>query len=375
MNRIEQSILFRCHILGKAMTNPQGKTNAQKYAEAAEAEQKKLEAMEAAMAKKEANEKLIDDLEPGKDNYVSARKNTKSPAEKYNEALGVRQVLNDKLDLANQKLEEARRKTSELWLMKDVPTLSKEFRNVLKTMAIEIRYGRRKRMDNKYLKKGRAVEDASIALYSELKGEFYENNKIRKSNKWFTGEWDVEELDGEAKVDAVKEFKSRYDIDSFEDNRDEDAQKKEEAQLMGYMDILDCNRGSLVNVLTNNDFGLIGDEIRREAFSYKPEELDGFDIPMVRLIEIAKDSLFDYDGFKGFLALHIGTYGVERLEAGAAEEGVQKMFDSFVEVPLEERVIEIEVERDDAFLDAVKVRIQEGRQWLAMKYNIHHVEE
>lgn len=357
------------------MTNPTGRTNAQKYEDSIGTVEARKNSLEELRVKRTQAELMVKELEVGKDNEVSERKNWKSPAEKYRIAVADELKYSGRYDAMNVLLEMAEQKMTELEKMKDVPVLSKECRNFLKTMAIEMRYNRRKRMDNKYLKKGRAVEDESIALYSELKGEYYENNKERRSNEWFTGEWDVREDGMDGLPTAVKEFKSRYDIDSFEDNRDEDTKKKERIQVLGYLDILKCPNGSIVNVLTNNDFDLIRDEIRREAFQYKPDELNGFDVPVARKIEIAKDNLFDKDAFDEFLHLELGEFEAGHLAIGESEnEEAQAMYDSFVEVPLEDRIIEIEVEYDEEEIQAIKERIAECRVFMALMYNIHHVQ-
>lgn len=339
MKKIETKVLFRCHGLGQLMTNPTGKSNGQKYAETKEA-LSKAEIQLAGFSEK---------------------------------AVVMKQKTAEKIEKLKSEIER-------LEPIKDEVLLSSTAKKFLKTMAIEIRYGRKKRMENKYTKKGNLTEDASIELYSELKGEWYENNKQRKENDFFTGEWDIEIKSKESKVIAVKDIKTRFDIDTFNDHRDEDVNAKEKEQLLGYCDLLDCEKASIVNVLTNNDYSLILDEIRKETFSVKADDLAGFDVPMARVLEIGKDNIFDQESFDSFITQFFSIMVLDQLKSGETSIalGVDlpaiEMYQSFVEVPLEERIIEVEIEFNEDEINAIKQRLIECRKYLASVWNIHHIE-
>lgn len=374
MKRIETKVLFRCSGLGQINTNPVGKTNAQKYEDALALVEKAKTAEAEAKAKYTEAKQKVDALEADKENEVAARKNSKSPKEQYIAADAEAVKRLDKWREAEAKTKEAISKAEELEKLKDIPVLSATAKKYLKTMAIEIRYNRKKRMENKYTRKGIAVEDASIELYSEFKGEAFENNKKRKENDFFSGEWDIEVSNSKGKIVRVDDIKSRYDVDTFEDNRDEDVKAKERDQLLGYIDLLDCESAAIINVLTNNDFTLIQDQIKAETFRAKPDELDAVgDLNMSRVLEIAKDNIFDEEGFEAFIVYHYSEATLAELKAGTAEEQAQEMFDGFVEIPLEERVIEVEVERDDEAIEQLKQRVLDCRKWLEINYNIFHV--
>lgn len=335
MKKIETKVLFRCSGLGDLMTNAQGKSNLEKYNEAVE-----------------SLEKAVNQLSTLSEKAIKSREKLQEKCEKLEaEIIKLKKV-------------------------KDDVKLSASCRKYLKTMAIEIRYKRKKRMTNKYIKKGIAVEEASIELYSEWKGYFLDNNTKRVSNDFLTGETDLEFTDVKGKVVKVTDIKSSYDIDSFEDNRDEDAKKANFLQLQGYCILHDCNEASVANVLTNNDFTLINDEIRRETYKLKADELEGFDVPLVRVLEIAKDNIFDYESYIEFLrnSPFVDLQTLSNLIALDCEDlEAQEMFDSFVEVDLDDRVIEIEIERCEETEKEIKERVEVCRKYLADVYNIHHV--
>ena len=378
MKRIETKVLFRPHALSAIMTKPQGKTNAEKYNEAVQAlellEQKKLDAEEKVREAKAE----VQMLEHEKNDEIPKRKGAKSPAEKYRIAVLDVAKKEEKEDEISKKIDETKKKIEELEKVKDIPTLSKTCRNLLKTMAIEIRYKRRKRLVNKYVKKGLLNEEDSTVLYSEFKGEFLEQNKTRFENEWFTGETDLEFLDKKGRVFRVQEIKTCYDIDTFEDKRDEEVCKDHYYQLQAYCDLRNAKEAGVAYCLTNTDFDMINEEIRKETFSMKADELEGFDVPLWRVLEIAKDHIFDIDSYIDFLSnsavQHLTIEELEQLKKGNhPDEKAQQMFDSFVEVDLEDRVIEIDVKRNDEIIQEVKEAIEICRNYMAQKYNVHHV--
>jgi hypothetical protein len=333
MKKIETKILFRAHAAGKIMTEAQGKSNKEKYFEA-------LKSLE----------KTNEDVLKCSEKAIKTREKLEAKA--------------DKLVLEIEELEK----------VKDKIQLSKTCRDYLKTMAIELRYNRRKRMVNKYVKKGKAVEDDSILIYSEFTGEYLEKNTERINNDFFTGECDLNFMDVDNSCEKVTDIKSSFDIDSFEDNRDEDAKKDNRYQLLVYCDLWDAKRASVANVLTDNDFSLIKDELRRETFNFKPEELDGFELPNWRKIEIAKDNIFTYSTFLEFLATELEPLELDLLVRGESKDlKALEMFKSFVEVELSDRVIEIEIERDNEEIEKIKEKVKICREYMAEKYNIHHV--
>jgi hypothetical protein len=379
MKRIETKVLFRPHVLGQFMTEPQGKNNTQKYAEALEALEKAKAAEElAAIKKAEAKAEAVD-LEPGKEDETPIRKGGKSPAQKYRDAVTNGAKIVERHKVAKEKREKAEILVKELELVKDEVLLSRSCIKALKTVAIEIRYKRRKRLDNKFIKKGSVNEPDSTELYSEWKGEHLEQNKTRRQNDYFTGETDLEFLDVLGDIEKVTDIKTSYDIDTFEDNRGEEAKKDHIYQGLGYCDLTGAKFASVAYCLTNTYFTLINDEIRRETYKLKADELEGFDVPFARVIEIVKDHIFDYETFVEFFLKSPVQYVTrdeltELMVGHHPDAEAQEMFNSFVEVELQDRVIEIEIECNPDEIERIKKRLYECRIYLAKVYNIHHVD-
>lgn len=350
METIKTVVLFRPSTLGQLMTNPVGKSFKEKYMEQ--------------LAKVQEIHKQLEEVKEWENDHEVKRKGQKSPAQKYKE-------IRNKLEKEDAKLPELKDKAEgEIYL-------SETAKKMLKAMVAEIRYGRKKRLQNKYVKKGLAVENASLELYSEFKGEEFSKNPKRKTNDYFTGEVDILLLDKYGKEEECRDIKSRYDIDSFMDHIGEEMNKDNKCQLLAYCDIFGTSKATIANCLTNNDFGLIRDEIRRAAYEFKPEELtDSFNVPLWRIIEIAKDQIFDYITFIEFLRTEIDGHELRLLKEGShPNEEAQQMFNSFVEIPLDERVIEQSIEADEDEIEAIKSRCELAREYLKKVWNIEHEKE
>lgn len=333
MKKIETEILFRPSGLGQIMTNAQGKSSKLKY-------QEKVDLL----AKIEA------------------------------EIAACSETAKVKKAKAIERAEKIEAEIAVLELVKDDVLLSKTCRKYLKTMMIEIRYKRTKRLENKYVKKGLAVEDVAIEMLSELKGEFFEKNTVRKKNKFFDGECDIRVKNSSGKIKKITDVKCSYDIDSFEDNRDEEMKSENNDQLQGYCDLWDSEIGEIANILVNNDLGLINDLIRFESFKTKPDDLENFNVPNFKLIEIIKDNVFDKKTFVEFLGEHMDANELTCLLDGVSEDvKSQEVFSSFIEIDIEDRCIIISCERDDDRLSEIKQRIAECRAYMGKVYNIHHV--
>lgn len=378
MRKIEANVIVRCSGIGHIMTAPQGKTNQQKHIDAVAAyalQKTNLKTAEAAMVEK-CN--VMQSLKIGAEDNTPPKRGKYTPAEKYEQAKEAWQKAFDKCAAIREKIQKAKDLVAETEASKDKPTHSATRRKYLKTMAIEIRHKRTKRMENKYVKKGRAVEPASVVAYGEFRGEEFEKNTERVYNEYLTGETDIDEADNEGGVEVVTDIKSSYDIDSFEDNRDEDAKKANYGQLQGYCALKNAKRGRVANVLVDNDFTLIDDALKQEQYKWPAADLEGFDLPKWRVVQILRDHIFTDEGFLNYLVNHTTSIltmaEYETLLAGAHFDlDLQREFDTFVEIPLDERVIEVEVDRDEEYIAAVYKAVEECRQYLEETYNIVHV--
>lgn len=379
MRKIEAEILFRPHYLGELITEPRGKSNGEIYRDAKAAAEKLETLVGELMAKNSLLQIELKALEPERENETTTRKGAKSPKQKYLELLEKDGAMSQKIEDVLNKLEEAKKKLVEAEVKKDKIKLSESAKKRLKTVAIEIKFKRRKRLQNKYVRKGLLKEDEGAEIYSEFLGEALTIEKERKKSEYFTGETDLRKYNKAGEVIEITDIKNRYDLDTLEDRRGEEMDKDNAAQLLGYLDLYPTAKAlKIANVLCDNDWTLINDEIRAETYRTKAEELTATgELQNARIIEIAKENIYSRENFVKFLETKIDPAELFLLKRGESEDQeAQKVFSDFVELEIEERVIEqVQEVTPEHFeeLERVKRILDACRDWLRDTYNIHHI--
>jgi hypothetical protein len=198
--------------------------------------------------------------------------------------------------------------------------LSETCKSELIKVFINEKYGRSKNIQNKYLEKGITQEEESITLYSKFKKNYYVNNKARMSNDFITGEWDI------LKNEIVTDIKTSWDIFSFFKAKNEPLNKDYFFQLQGYMSLTGAKSATLAYCLVNTPLNLIEQEKKSLWYKLNCPDLEA------------------YDYLKG-------CEEIDRLSI-------------YEDIPVNERVFEIEIERDEEIIQAINKRALECREWM-----------
>ena len=198
--------------------------------------------------------------------------------------------------------------------------LSETCKSELIKVFINEKYGRSKNVQNKYLEKGITQEEESITLYSKFKKNYYVNNKARMTNDFITGEWDI------LKNEIVTDIKTSWDIFSFFKAKNEPLNKDYYYQLHGYMSLTGAKSATLAYCLVNTPLNLIEQEKKSLWYKLNCPDLEA------------------YDYLKG-------CEEIERLSI-------------YEDIPVNERVFEIEIERDEEIVQAINKRVLECREWM-----------
>jgi hypothetical protein len=172
-------LLFRCHSLSKIMTDPRGKTNKEKIAEA-----------------KVDIDKISGELAEAKTAGKLELKTNQKKAEKLimlKEA--VIELEKDKDDIGQM--------------------LSVGAKSHLIDLYVRIKYDRRKEIHSKYLEKGLQTEEDGITNISLFAKKFLTKNSVRFENDYLTGEPDVLDGDSGMRFTDVYDNKSSWDIYTF----------------------------------------------------------------------------------------------------------------------------------------------------------------
>lgn len=196
-------------------------------------------------------------------------------------------------------------------------TLSETCKTYLREWWVAEKYGRRKDFANKFTEKGNAVEEDSITLLSVADGVVYLKNEQYYSDSYITGTPDIV-TDGE-----VIDIKSSWDIFTFHKSKfDRKLDNGYWWQVQGYMALTGKESARVVFCLVDTPEWLINEEKRRYAY----RNGDSIDI----------------------------TVGLDEIDRNM----------TFSDILATERIKTFRVERDDAAIERVKVRVEECREYL-----------
>jgi hypothetical protein len=139
---------------------------------------------------------------------------------------------------------------------KEAGMLSKTAQRHLLDVYIAEKYGRKRDIQTKQMKKGVEVEDESIGLLNKLWETNYKKNQERYSNGFITGHPDI--LDSNKVID----IKSSYDLWTFLGNLPDKLDNLYYWQLMSYMWLTGATKGYIAYCLSNTPFGIVEQEKR-----------------------------------------------------------------------------------------------------------------
>lgn len=139
---------------------------------------------------------------------------------------------------------------------KEAGLLSKTAQRHLLDVYISEKYGRRRDIQTRQMKKGIEVEDDSIALLNKYWTKDYAKNQERFTNEFITGHPDILE------EGRVVDIKSSYDLWTFLGNLPDKLDNLYYWQLMSYMWLTGATKGHIAYCLSNTPFGIIEQEKR-----------------------------------------------------------------------------------------------------------------
>lgn len=171
----------------------------------------------------------------------------------------------------------------------------------------------------------------------------------------------MDEKDRTHKRIKIIDIKTRWSVHSFFKHYTGEMEKKDEAQLQGYCILAECEKAEIANVLTNNSPKEIARILKREAFNWdNPEDDDSieFDLPTWKKIEILKRHVFDKETLDFYL------------QGEFLDEDAKAEYDSFVEIPLSERVIREEWLYNAEMAEQIEEAIEKAIKYLQEVWNV-----
>lgn len=209
-----------------------------------------------------------------------------------------------------------------------------------KTKLIEIyaleKYGREKDISNRYIEKGLAVEESAISLFNlvdwPVSQIYFTKNEKNIADEFITGTPDLFTGKVILEADEIIDIKSSWDIHTFLKSKHSKLDKDYWWQLQGYMKLTGAKKSRLVYCLVNTPDVMIADEMRR--LEWKMGVIDG---------------------------------GSNPLYTEAAESLMREM--TFNDIPNEERVHQVVIERDDSAIALIAEKVAACRAWMNETFN------
>jgi hypothetical protein len=241
---------------------------------------------------------------------------------------------------------------------KDEVLLSETCKNKLIMIDREIVTGRKQELHKKQIKKGNQTEEDAISLYSRIKKDMFKKNEQQLTNSHFIGTPDFGNDFDIKKSEVVIDTKASWSLWTFPSPAN--LPDTYYGNMQCYMDLIGehCKKAIVAYCLTNTPAGLITMEKRHKAYDMgvEPDCMD--DDYYQQCIEIEKNNIFDMDMFL--------QHTLEREERTG-----KKVFEFHSDVrswtydlPLKMRLVEVEFDRDEDYIAAMKERITLCRAWM-----------
>lgn len=213
---------------------------------------------------------------------------------------------------------------------KESGELSETCKGHLSDIMVRAKYGRQTDVQNRYTIKGNQVEEDSITLYSRVTKKFYRKNDRQISNGYISGTPDIYQGKSIEEATHIIDIKSSWDIFTFFRNHEAKLNQQYFYQLQGYMWLTGAESSTLAYCLVNTPDALIEDEKRRL-----------------------------------FYKMNVATVDNEQYQQACDEIEKNMRYD---DIPLSERVIEIEVQRDNEVIKQIEQKVIACRKYMSEKY-------
>lgn len=251
-------------------------------------------------------------------------------------------VLEDKL--ANDNITEKQKETlDELLIKRDTIELSKGAKTVLRKLRREIKFDRRREINSKYLLKGTTLEEEAIDWLSLHHDTVFTNNKERREDEYFSGECDITE---------GYDTKVSWSLDTLPDP-EEPLKAIYEYQNRVYMRLWKKKEWTTSSIALSMLPKEIKNSLYGEAWKWAGEE-----VPTWRKIEIIKYFCYEEEYFIKMLTANDVIVNKE------SDEKTIDMFQSFVEIPGAERIVEKTTYYDKAIDKNMEAIAKLGREYM-----------
>lgn len=304
------NIKFRASGTGYIMTNPLGKSNYEKWADACV---------------------LLGKYQGEFDQMKN--KETKTAQNKFSQILKTKGIIND------------------LEPVKDKKELSETCKTHLVDIFASYHYGRKEEVNSKFLTKGNVREEDSITLLSRVLKQYYEKNDERISNDYLQGEVDLYEGKSILEATHTIDTKTSWSLHTFLRAKFKELDSSYYWQGQSYMALTGAKKHTVAYCLVNGTDTAINDEKRKLSFAKGMIDVNGESTPeyIEKCKQIEINHIFDLQAF--------------------VKENPHFQFDNDInewkyDIPMEDRVHTFTFERNDDDIQRLYNRVTECRVWM-----------
>jgi hypothetical protein len=271
------------------------------------------------------------------------------------------ELMNKRTPLTNKQQEELNRLIDK----RDNPdVLSETCKTYLRKLYRSVKHSREDIVTSKYIEKGVRHEQNAITLLSLYKNKYLKKNDERLNNRFVTGEPDV--FVGPEIRKSTEGYDTKVSWSLFTlPYKDDEVDTPYYWQDMTYIALTGADKWTTAHCLINSDATSIMREKERVNYALADEDgrtPDGYpehpfyDLWIKRQMEIEKNMIFDMEMFK------------ERNPIFYQDNILLKGEEWKFDIPIEERVVEFVVHRDNEVIESMYERVKECRSW--MKTNL-----
>lgn len=218
---------------------------------------------------------------------------------------------------------------------KDAGELSKTTQSLCIDVFCAWHYDRQEDAYSKYMEKGIEVEEEALTLLSLNDKKMRVKNAVNFKDEHFSGTPDVVS-------DIIEDVKSSWDIFTFTRAKHAGISKMHYWQLQTYMALTGKQKAAVHFCLVNATESLIHGEKTKLIYVIKdPELLE------LKQREVEKNMIYDIEKFR-----------VDNPEYQLLNE------DWKWDIPKKDRIFTIEVDRDDAGIEDMRMRVDRCRVWI-----------
>lgn len=233
---------------------------------------------------------------------------------------------------------------------KEAGELSESAKTHLIDVFVRAKYGRQTELDNKYLRKGNEAEENSITLYALAHRNMFYKNEERLSNMFICGTPDLGDKKPITESKHTIDTKTSWDIFTFTRAKYKEIPNNNYWQGVGYLALTGAEKHTVAYCLVNTPFHLVQSELYRENYKHADNNT-----PAAIELNIIANHVYDRKVFDEY---------INRRGCPADTLEAKEIIDSFVEIPLAERIFEFKIARDEKEIERLYERIKMARGFM-----------